>query len=165
MQGQTFFELFTEYKRERAMYHAHPNYNSFGEWYDWTMIRFEIDNDSEDASSNGQHGFYANNFFPAKVLCFSKSHDNSIYAVVHCCFASEHDEDGILMECWKKYCVRNNKFVPLLRCVSVDTFETPCFVVEDRPGLHEEYGTNLRHINNGVTLVKPRDAAWPNEFL
>jgi len=136
MQGHTFFELFTEYKRDGSTYHAHPNYNSFGEWYDWTMARFEIDNDSEDDASNEQHGFYANNLFPAKVLCFTKSHDISIYAVVHCCFASEHDEDGILVECWKKeHCVRDNKFVPLLRCVSVDTFETPCFVVEDRPGL------------------------------
>jgi len=33
--------------------------------------------------------------------------------------------------------------VPLLRCVSVDTFETPCFVVEDKHGLYEEMGSEL----------------------
>jgi len=34
----SLFELFTEYKREGSTYHAHPNYNSFGEWYDWTQL-------------------------------------------------------------------------------------------------------------------------------
>jgi len=39
--------------------------------------------------------------------------------------------------------------VPLLRCVSVDNFETPCFVVEDKHGLNEEMGNDVRKINNG----------------
>jgi len=49
--------------------------------------------------------------------------------------------------------------------VLLDTFEEPCFVVEDKHGLHEEMGSDTRKMMNGVTLVKPRDAAWPNEFL
>jgi len=55
--------------------------------------------------------------------------------------------------------------VPLLRCVIVDTFETPCFVVEDKHGLNEEMGNDVREINNGITLVKPREEGWPKEFL
>jgi len=47
----------------------------------------------------------------------------------------------------------------------VDTFEEPCFVVEDKPGLMEEYGNDPRKMNNGVTLVKPRDRAWAKAFL
>ena len=62
------------------------------------------------------------------------------------------------MERWKKeYKDSQNKIEPLLRCVSVDSFEEPCFVVEDRPGLFEEYGTDPIHVSNGVTLVKPRE--------
>ena len=55
--------------------------------------------------------------------------------------------------------------VPLLRCVIVDTFETPCFVVEEKHGLDEEMGNDVRKINNGITLVKPREEGWPKEFL
>ncbi len=40
-----------------------------------------------------------------------------------------------------------------------------CFVVEDKPGLMEEYGDNPRKMNNGVTLVKPRETAWPKAFF
>ena len=55
--------------------------------------------------------------------------------------------------------------VPQLRCVSVDTFEDSCFVVEDKPGLFEELGSDLRKINNGITLVKPREKGWPKQFF
>jgi len=47
----------------------------------------------------------------------------------------------------------------------VDTFEDSCFVVEDKPGLFEELGTDLRKINNGITLVKPREKGWPKQFF
>jgi len=70
------------------------------------------------------------------------------------------------VERWKKeYNICQNKIEPLLRCVNVESFEEPCFVVEDRPGLFEEYGTDQIHIKNGVTLLKPREKAWPKEFL
>jgi len=61
---------------------------------------------------------------------------------------------------------RNFKLlVPVLRCVNFDTFETPCFVVEDKHCLDEEMGNDVRKINNGITLVKPRKEGWPKEFL
>jgi len=41
--GEKVVEIFTEYKRNGTTYRAHPNYNSCGEWYDWTMIRFEME--------------------------------------------------------------------------------------------------------------------------
>jgi len=47
----------------------------------------------------------------------------------------------------------------------VDCFAAPCFVVEDNHGLHEEMGGDGRYLWNGITLVKPRDEAWPDEFL
>jgi len=71
------------------------------------------------------------------------------------------------VERWKKeYDVDEvmNVLVPKLRCVSVDAFEEPCFVVEDKPGLIEQLGANVRSMNNGVTLVKPREKTWPKPF-
>jgi len=166
LKGQTIIELWTEYKRNGVTYRAHPNYNSFGEWYDWAMIQFEINGDTSDLSDDEQAGYYADNLFPSKILCFMKSEDESIYALIHSCYANDHKEDGILVECWRKeYKVFHNKPQPLLRCVSVESFEEPCFVVEDKPGLFEDYGSIPMHIINGVTLVKPREKAWSKEFL
>jgi len=52
--------------------------------------------------------------------------------------ALDHSDDGILVERWnKEYQKDGRRFIPLLRCVSVDSFEEPCFVVEDKPGLME----------------------------
>jgi len=65
-----------------------------------------------------------------------QANDNSIHAVVHCCNASNHKEDGKLLERWyKEYGIDEvmKVLVPQLRCVSVDTFEDSCFVVEDKP--------------------------------
>ena len=72
------------------------------------------------------------------------------------------------MERWKKeYDVDEemNMLVPKLRCVSVDSFEELCFVVEDKPGLFEELGTDKNKMNDDVTLVKPREKAWPKEVF
>ena len=138
---QNRIEIFTDYKQNGVTYRAHPNYNSFGEWYDWAMVKFE----SEDLSEDDDFGYYASDLYPAKVLCFVKAHDETIHAIIHCCMASDHSQDSILVEHWKKeYKVEDNVFVPFLRCVSVDTFETPCFVVEDKHGLKEEMGSDIK---------------------
>jgi len=163
--GESIIEIYTEYKRDGIIFWAHPNYNSFGEWYDWVMLDFTPPDDDPHYPVNGENGYYDQNWYPAKILCFLKAPDDSIHAVVHCCSANDHAEDSILIECWKKeYDVKNGKFVPLLHCVNVDCFAAPCFVVEDKHGLHEDMGNNVRKILNGVTLVKPRDEAWPAEF-
>ena len=166
LKGQTILELWTEYKRNGVTYCAHPNYNSFGEQYDWAMIQFEINGDTSDLSDDEQAGYYADNLFPSKILCFMKSEDESVYALIHSCYANDHKEDGILVEHWRKeYKVFHNKPQPLLRCVSVESFEEPCFVVEDKPGLFQDYGSIPMHIIICVTLVKPREKAWSKEFL
>ncbi len=97
---------------------------------------------------------------------FLKASDDTIHAVVNCCEANDHQEDSILIEHWKKeYEMKRGKYVPLLCCVTVDCFAAPCFVVEDKHGLREEMGGDGRYLWNGITLVKPRNEAWPDEFL
>jgi len=164
--GQKVIEIYTDYKRNGTTYRAHPNYNSSGEWYDWAMIRFEIEEEITHKDKDEVHGYYEKDLFPGKILCFLKSKDDSIEAIVHCCMASDHKGDGILVERWNKEFEQDGrKLIPLLRCVSVDCFEELCFVVEDKPGLMEEYGDDPRRMNNGVTLVKPREKAWPKAFF
>jgi len=53
----------------------------------------------------------------------------------------------------------------LFYTVTVGCFAAPCFVVEKKHGLHEEMGSDARYVLDGITLVKPRDEAWPAEFL
>ena len=102
---QNRIEIFTDYKKNGVTYRPHPNYNSFGEWYDWAMVKFE----SEHLSENDDFGNYASDLYPAKVLCFVKGGDETIHAIIHCCIASDHSEDSILVECWKKeYKVEDN---------------------------------------------------------
>jgi len=131
------------------------------------MVKFELDNDETNLQEEEEEeGYYGRNLFPAKILCFVSAKDGTIHAVIHSCNTNNHSEDSILVECWKKeFQVEENMVVPVLKCVSVDTFETPCFVVEDKHGLDEEMGNDVRKINNGITLVKPREEGWPKEFL
>jgi len=165
--GEKTIFIFTEYKRNGTTYRAHPNYNSFGEWYDWAMVKFEASQGDRSFPVNAKGGYYDKDLYPCKILCFLKAIDDSIHAVVQCCNASNHDQDGTLIERWKKeYGIDEIKkvLVPQLRCVSVDSFEDLCFVVEDKPGLFEELGTDISELNNGITLVKPRDKGWAKEF-
>ena len=41
------FEIFTEYNRcdnndGVTKFRAHPNYQGFGEWYDWSYVQYEM---------------------------------------------------------------------------------------------------------------------------
>jgi len=58
--------------------------------------------ESEHLSENDDFGYYASDLYPAKVLCFVKAGYETIHAIIHCCIASDHSEDSILVECWKK---------------------------------------------------------------
>jgi len=48
---KSIFEVY-EYKRDGIIIHAHPNYNSFGEWYDWVMMDFAAPDDDQDFVGN-----------------------------------------------------------------------------------------------------------------
>ena len=69
---ERIIEVYTEYKRDDIIFHAHPNYNSFGEWYDWVMLDFDAPEDDSDYPINGEGGYYDQNFYPAKIYVFCK---------------------------------------------------------------------------------------------
>jgi len=47
------------------------------------MITFEDDNGNNNFPVEEQIGYYANNLYPAKILCFVQGSDDSIHAVIH----------------------------------------------------------------------------------
>jgi len=66
------------------------------------MIRFETDDEESNDQNSVIPGYYENDLYPGKILCFLKSQEGSIEAIVHCCMASDHKGDGILVERWEK---------------------------------------------------------------
>jgi len=71
--------VYTEYKQDSIIFHAHPTNNSFGEWYNWVMLDFATPDDS-DYPINA-NGYYDQSFYPAKLLCFLQASDGSIQKV------------------------------------------------------------------------------------
>jgi len=70
--------------------------------YDWAMVKFESVCGDKKFPVNAQGGYYDKDLYPCKVLCFLKAKDDSIHAVVHCCVASNHNNEFSLVERWNK---------------------------------------------------------------
>jgi len=118
-----------------SIHRACQNYNSFRELFHWAVIEFETASGVTNLPVYKKGGYYATKFISNNI--FLQSTDQSFYAVVQSCNPNKHDEDGHLVERWKKeYYVEEvmNVLVPKLRCMSVDAFKESCFVVEDKPG-------------------------------
>ena len=79
--------IFTEYKRNGITYRAHPNYNSFGEWYDWAMVKFKPARGQKDFPFNLKGGYYTINFSMQNYLFFAirrKSTNPSSTTMLQC---------------------------------------------------------------------------------
>jgi len=59
-----------EYKRDNFIFHAHPNYNSFGKLYDRVMLDFAAPGDDQDYVHNAEGGYYDQSCYPAEILCY-----------------------------------------------------------------------------------------------
>jgi len=55
--GETIIEIYMEHKRDRFIFHAHPSYNFFGEWYDWGWRWILLHQDDLDYSVNAEGGY------------------------------------------------------------------------------------------------------------
>jgi len=158
--GQNIFEIYTEYKRNHRIIWAHPNYNSFGEWYDWVMVKF---------ASNPVPptlGHFEGDLYPCKVIGYTKDRDNKVHAIVHACAFSDHQLDSVLIERWQKqmvYDIKTKCYSLFLHIVETDSFDLPVYVVEDLFGLRENIGETQRELLNGVSLVIPHDL-WAEKF-
>jgi len=85
---------------------------------------------------------------------------------VHCCNGSNDKEDGHMVERWnKEYGIDEDMRVLVfqLRCVSMDSFENSCFVVEDKSQLFGEVGTDVRKLSI-MEILWSREKGWAKEF-
>ncbi len=166
-------DIFTEYKRDGQIICAHPNHNSYGPWYDWVMIEFNIDWDIEsvpsETDSNECSGEFGHSLFPAKVICYYWTNlCNEIMSLVHSCTINWHKDSTVLFEHWQKEYQNSDDghfLIPVVTNVSVDSFSDPVFVVEDNPTLEKIERNKTKKYNWGVTVVLPYDTCWPDKFL
>ena len=97
--------MYQEAVINKLTFRASPNFRSGGSWYDWAMVRYKIDDDE-------QEGLY-----PAKILAFvstlpnggdivtaedeqEDTHTDNVWAVIHTCQVSNHNNDSLLSERW-----------------------------------------------------------------
>ncbi len=169
----------TDYQRDGINFRALPNFRSKGPWYDWAEILFDSD---DSTGNNNQGGMY----FPSKILCFYKDPTTlEKCALVHSCNEKEEEDYAPICDEWfleyqesaisippsspssskLSRCRKERHFFPDLRSVSVDSFGSPLFVIQEVPGLHESFpckGTSS--FFNRCIVVKNREHFWGSEF-
>jgi len=64
--------VYTEYKQDGIIFHAHLNYNASGEWYDWVMLDFAAPEDDSDYPINAEGRYFDQSSYPVKILCSCK---------------------------------------------------------------------------------------------
>jgi hypothetical protein len=110
---------YTEYKRDKVMFRAHPNYHSNGLWYDWVHIDW-VTGPAEGATDQGNEegegvepppkkkctrpdayqSPYPSTMVPAKIVAFvsfdnhPKYDSEAMFAIIHSCASKTAEEGG-----------------------------------------------------------------------
>ncbi len=96
-------------------------------------------------------------------MFFVVEDSEEIHALVQSCHKSNHEQDSILFQRWKKeYIRRGNIFQPMLHCVLVDSFGCSILVIEDNNSINET--STMKQLQDGITVVIPCEE-WPKKFL
>ena len=171
----------------QVKYRAHPHHNK-SPWHDWVMIEFpEYEIEVNERSSL----FYGSCYYPCKILTFFEHpRTKELFALVHCASrALENEYAGLsqLCEVWEMeyrqdkspnkvdQWGRNTLVSTFVRCVHVDNFSCPVFVIEENPGFQEEIslqktkrtGVEVQALHNETKkalLIRPFDK-WQDYFI
>ena len=102
-----------EKPKERLTFRSHPNHNNEGPFYDWAMVKFDVDDKFEEDYGLGEEEHttcYTPETVPAKILGFCSSPaeeegaDDEVYALVHACtfrVKTLRNMDTVLTEAWE----------------------------------------------------------------
>jgi hypothetical protein len=182
---------YTEFYKGDLLFRSHPDYRSRGPWYEWAMVQFEgnLESENVDWHHGGSlpKGRFAFGNFPCKILAIFKCprENGKIKLVVHPCTYSNHEKDSRLVECWeldyqsKRISVpdltaegnlldreRQLKVeIPKLVVVELETVMERIYVIEEMPG----FKGYIRRDENPqqskrVMYVRDRLAYWPHHF-
>ena len=158
------------------IYRAHPNYQGNGEWYDWVMVKFgdgcfpskvlsfyqksepETDAETGEITSSGIHAIihsceYRNGTSSERAANFHETRLCDRWVVESTpkplqAMSTQHRNSG-----------RRPK-IPVLRSVPVETLDEHIYVVEETPGIQEEWtGDKL------VWAMRDQRTVWSKVFL
>ena len=124
-------ECYTKVNIGDTSYRCHPNYNSQGPWYDWTMIQFDTEGNppadtqhrqkrrranhcsNEESDEEGEGNCFDPSWYPSKIVCLfrdplTNDTEDNLFALVQSCEESNHELDSVLYQRWEKeYTVDN----------------------------------------------------------
>jgi hypothetical protein len=154
----TLIEYRTEFVVEKLRYRAHPNYQDSGPWYDWVNVTYETDwgpfpNLVQDTN------------FPVKILGFFRVVEEipqSFKVLVHPVTYREkavEKAETRLLRAWLLEVKENGR--PSFVSIDTNQIQDQIFVVEENPGFHDRYGSNLER---RVWGVKDMRTSWPLRF-
>jgi hypothetical protein len=154
----TLIEYRTEFVVEKLRYRAHPNYQDSGPWYDWVNVTYETDwgpfpNLVQDTN------------FPVKILGFFRVVEEipqSFKVLVHPVTYREkavEKAETRLLRAWLLEVKENGR--PSFVSIDTNQIQDQIFVVEENPGFHDRYGSNLER---RVWVVKDMRTSWPLRF-
>ena len=118
-------ECYTRVMIGDVSYRSHPNYNSEGPWYDWSMVNFETEitpqnnlqqpvqkrqrrnhSSNDDDSVTSETSCFESSWYPSKIVCFYRDpladRDENLFALVHSCIDTDHNQDSVLFQRWQK---------------------------------------------------------------
>jgi hypothetical protein len=173
-------DCYTEYKRDKNSFRAHPNFNSNGSWYDWVMIRFSTDDNQEEHGSKQRRGrkrqredqvpvggSYPKDFYPCKILCFFRDPvDGDDRALVHACKESNHEEDSALCEVWYLEYLQKSATIasPVVYSVPLASFDEPVLVFQEFFGIHQSIHPKQLGVSDRCVLITNRERLWADAF-
>ena len=161
---------------DERLYRAHPNYQGNGEWYDWVMVKFgdghfpsrilafyqkcdpETDVETGEITSSGIHAIihsceYRKGTSSERVANYHETRLCDRWVVESMpkplrAMSTQHRNSG-----------RRPK-IPVLRSVPVETLDEHIYVVEETPGIQEEWiGDKL------VWAMRDQRTVWSKVFL
>jgi len=68
--GKSIINIYSEYKKDSILYHAHPNFHRRGPWHDWVMVMYEPFDDDDNTTSTTSKLPFDIHKNPSKIMCF-----------------------------------------------------------------------------------------------
>jgi len=161
---------------DERLYRAHPNYQGNGEWYDWAMVKF------------GTHGYFPSRILlfyrkhdPVVDEATGTVTSSGLHAIIHTCkyregtsaerkerfhetrlrsrwVAESMPKPVVTIPAHRRSSPRPR--VPVFRSVPVETLDEHVYVIEESPGMAEEWiGDKV------VWAMHDQRTVWSKTFL
>ena len=113
--------IHTECKRLDVSYRSHPNCQGKGQWCDWVLVQWEIDESSKHTT-----------LVPAMLLCVIDLPDVGLSAAIVSCDEKTKEQHGVFCNKWKLE-THVRTLEPVVRFVPLNCLEGHAFLLPHDP--------------------------------